>query len=370
MSNQKKYLVIGIMSGTSMDGLDLSLIKTDGVNYLKILDECSYQYSLKYRNKLKKIIHKLPKLKQKQFIYSKNNEEFITKEILKIIKKFLKKINYINKKIDLIGLSGQTIIHNPKKKYSIQLGSGEYICDKLKIPVISNFRDNDIKSGGQGAPIGCSYHEYLLRKIDKKAAIINIGGVSNITLIHNNKLIGFDIGPGNAIIDDLTNYFYKKKFDRDGLYAKKGILLKGTFNKFKNNYYFNKKYPKSLDRNHFKKVLENLKSYNANDAIYTASQMTIYSIMRNVNFFKNINKIILTGGGRNNIFIASELLENLNKKNIKLLNIDQFGLNGDMLEAQMFGYLAVRTLKKLPISFPLTTGVKKQISGGVLYDNY
>ena len=367
MSNKKIFTTIGIMTGTSMDGLDLSLIKTDGLKYFKILEEYSYDYSNTYKIKLKKFVDNFSKSKKRKNISIKKYEVFVTNELIKIIKNFIKKIKY-NKQIDLIGFSGQTIFHDPKNNYSLQLGSGKILSNKIKIPVVTNFRDKDVAMGGQGAPIGCYYHKYLINKINQKAAIVNIGGVTNITILYKRKLIGFDLGPGNALIDDLTNYFYKKKFDNKGSFAEKGSMIENIFKQFKKNIFFRKKYPKSLDRNHFNTTLNKLKKNKANDSIHTASLMTVYSIIQGLKLINNkIDLIILTGGGRKNIFLVNKLKDKL-YNNTKIKNIDDFGFNGDMIESQMFAYLAVRSLKKLNISHPSITGVKKPISGGKLYN--
>ncbi len=368
MINKKIYNVIGVMSGTSMDGLDCSLIKSDGINYCKVVYEHSFKYSTNYQKKLKKLVNIFPSIKNNKKNYLIEYEEFITKEITRIIIKFIDKSKYNYRKIDLIGFSGQTVYHNPKKKISIQLGSGQKLFEKIKIPIISNFRDKDILYGGQGAPIGCFYHKYLIKKINRNSAIINIGGVSNITLFTKNKLVGYDLGPGNALIDDLTYYFYKKKFDNKGFYAQNGNIIPKIMHKFKKNNFFKKKYPKSLDRNHFVKIFNDLKLFKPNDSIHTASLMTAYGILKGLKSIdKKIHLIIFTGGGRKNNFIINEINKSLNIKKIELINIDKFGYNGDMIEAQMFGYLAIRSLKKLPISVPSMTGVKKTVSGGIIY---
>jgi len=231
MSIVKKYKVIGIMSGTSMDGLDCSYIETDGKNYTKIIFEKTYKYSNLYKNKLKKIIN----------IYNYNNkiinilkyEDFITNKFIQIINQFILEYKIKKYKVNFIGVSGQTIYHSVKYKKSIQLGSCKKIQKSLNINIIGNFRDNDIKNGGQGAPIGAYYHKYLLNKIAKNAAIINIGGVSNITYVKNKKLIAFDIGPGNSLIDDLMFNFYKKNFDKNGNNAYKGKKNNKLIQEFK-----------------------------------------------------------------------------------------------------------------------------------------
>ena len=361
------YNVIGIMSGTSMDGVDLSLIKTDGINNTEIIIEKDYKYSKDYKKKLKKLIKKLPKDRKNQILYSKKNEKFITKKFLYYIKKFLKYGKLSSKNIDLIGLSGQTIFHNPEKKYSIQLGSAKEIYHNIKIPIVSNFRDKDLQNGGEGAPIGSFYHQSILRKINERACIINLGGIANITFSNKKKLISFDMGPANTLIDDLSEYFYKISFDKGGYYASKGSLIKKIYNQFDKDIYFKRKFPKSLDRYYFNNFYNELIEYNANDALHTASVLTVLSIIKGLKLLKyKINKIILTGGGRKNLFIKKNLYKYLNSKNIKIVDIENYGLNGDFIEAQMFGYLAVRTLKNLPLSLPSTTGVKIPTNGGVI----
>ena len=187
MSNLKIYNVIGIMSGTSMDGVDFSLISTDGQNYTKILFELNYEYSVIYKNRLKKLIKNLPLNMKQQLIYSKKNEKFITINFIRYIKKFMNEVKFPSIKVDLIGLSGQTILHNPDKGYSIQLGSGKEVNKELKIPVVADFRENDLNNGGQGAPIGSYYHKSIIKNLNKKACILNIGGIANITYLNKNN---------------------------------------------------------------------------------------------------------------------------------------------------------------------------------------
>ena len=368
MINKKRYIVLGIMSGTSMDGLDCSVIETDGHDYNNILLEQTFNYSFKYIKELKKIIKYLPETKNKQLIYSKKKEIIVNNELIKIIKNFLKisENNKIN--INLIGFSGQTIYHNPVEKYSLQLGSGKLIHKKTKIPTVSNFRENDLKNNGQGAPIGSFYHEHILKKIKGYNAIINIGGVSNITYIYKKKLLSYDICQGNALIDDLCYHFFKKNYDLNGCIAKKGEIIKEILNKYKKNDFFLKKYPKSLDRNYFNAYLKILKKQDPYNAVKTASMMTVIGIIENIKLINlNFDSIVLTGGGRNNLFIFNKIKERIKNLNIKVSKIDSYGLDGDMIESQMFGYIAVRSIKKLPLSLPTTTGVLKPTSGGRLF---
>ena len=363
---QKKYKIIGIMSGTSMDGLDFSFIETDGEKNISIICEKSYYYSNQYKYKLKRIINLYNSNKKK--INKSKNQKFVTVTFIRLINKFINEYRINKKNIDFIGLSGQTIYHDPKKKESVQYGSCKDIQKKIKINVIGDFRKNDLKYGGQGAPIGAFYHKYIIEKFEKNAAIINIGGISNITFIKNNKLYAFDIGPGNALIDDLVFYFYKKNFDLEGKIALSGKTNKKLINEILKDDFYNLKYPKSLDRQYFNKYFHNLTKIDKKDSINTASMLTILSIINTIKTTKKkFKKIILTGGGRKNLFIYNYLKSRLIKQKIQLSVIDKYGINGDMVESQMFGYLAARSFKKLPLSTPTTTGVKKSISGGILY---
>ncbi len=366
MSTQKKFKVIGIMSGTSMDGLDCSFIETDGEKYFSIIYEKTYYYSKNYKLKLNKIISLYNSNKRK--LNKSRNQKFVTETFIHLINKFINQYKINKETIDFIGLSGQTIYHNPKKKKSIQYGSCRDIQKKFKINVIGDFRKNDIKNGGQGAPIGAFYHKYIIEKFAKDSAIINIGGISNISYVKNKNLYAFDIGPGNALIDDLMYFFYKKKFDYNGATASKGKANKKLIDEVLNDDFYSLNYPKSLDRQYFNKYFNKLTSINSKDSIHTGSMITILSI---TNCIKSINKkfkkIILTGGGRKNLFVYNSLKRILSREKIQLSIIDKYGLNGDMIESQMFGYLAVRSHKKLPLSIPTTTGVKKPMSGGILY---
>ena len=362
MKKKKIFKVVGIMTGTSMDGIDISYVSTDGIKKIKIYKEKSYQYSLNEHLNIKNI--KINKRNQKKLIVK---DIILSNLIIRYIKKFILKYQINIKEIDYISLSGQTLLHQPDKKLSIQLGNPKFISNYFKINVISNFRANDIKHGGQGAPIGAFYHKFLINKINPKAIIINIGGVSNFSLIHKKIFISSDIGPGNAISDDLMLYFYNKKYDKNGKLASKGYLNKRIFNKFKKDKFFKKKYPKSLDRNNFHYLIKELKKIKSNDALNTSVKLIIFSIINLLNnkISSEVNELIFTGGGRKNKYLISEL-RNLNKK-IKISLIDDYGMNGDLIESQMFAFIGVRSIKRLNLSTPKTTGVKKSISGGNVY---
>jgi len=363
MKKKKIYKVIGVMTGTSMDGIDISFCYTDGLSKIKILHEKNYPYLLSDQSILKKI--KINDIKNKKLI-----EKFdlkITNIIITFLKKFFKKFDIKNKNVDFISLSGQTILHLPNKKYTLQLGNPKLISKYFKSNLVSDFRIKDILNGGQGAPIGSYYHKFLINKINSKSVIINLGGVANFSLISKNKFISSDIGPANAISDDLMFYFFKKKFDKNGKHASLGKKNDKIINIFKRNIFFKKQFPKSLDRNNFYYIFNRLKKLDPYDALNTSTNLTIYSILKliNHNICSNINEIIFTGGGRRNKYLVKSL--RILKKDLKISIIDDYGLNGDLIEAQMFAYIGVRSLKKLILSSPNTTGVKKSVTGGKLY---
>jgi len=369
MSIEKLYNVIGIMSGTSMDGIDCSYINTDGVNFVSIINENSYEYSQNYKNELKKIIKYLNNtklLEKKHYINKFNN--IVTNKFIIIIKRFIKDYNINHSSIDYIGISGQTVLHDPKNKRTIQLGLCKKIQKKLQIKIVGNFRENDIKNGGQGAPIGAFYHQYILNNYSSKSAIINLGGIANICYFNKKELIAFDLGPANALIDDLMYHFYKKKYDKSGNKAVQGKLNKKLIDSYKKDIFFKLNYPKSLDREYFKKYFKQLKKLKNNNAIHTASMMTIICINLGLKTLKKkIDKLIITGGGRKNLFLIKALKKQFKNNGINIVLVDSLNFNGDLLEAQAFAYLAVRSVKKLPLSLPTTTGVKKPTLGGILY---
>jgi len=357
--------VLGVMTGTSMDGIDISLVRTNGTDLVKIICEKSYKFNNNYKKIINNLIINKPKNNNKIKEYFLKKDDFVTDILEKKIITFLKEKKINKKNIDLISISGQTVYHNPSNKISIQLGNGEKIAKKIKIKTISNLRDNDIKNGGQGAPIGSYYHKFLIQKINKKAIIVNLGGIANFSTLVSKSLLSSDIGPANCLIDDLSNYFFKKKFDKDGNYARKGKIDSKLLDKFKKDKFFKKNFPKSLDRNYFRNYFNKLIKLDKYDALMTANYMTFIGfkkLLKNKKF--KIEKILLTGGGRKNKLLT-EILENKLKKKFEL--IDKYRINGDLVESQMFAYIGMRSFKNLVISNKNTTRVKKNLSGGVLY---
>ncbi len=353
--------VIGLMTGTSMDGIDISLVKTNGLNLIRLNENYFYKYSFKTKNKLMNILKKNIKfnLKRKEYL-----DNFVTNEHFLA----LKELDILGS-CDLIGFHGQTIYHNPNRKISIQLGNAKKLSQLLNKQVIFDFRSSDIESGGQGAPLAPIYHKYIIEKsnLTSPTCILNIGGVSNITYWDGKTLIGFDTGPGNALMDDYAYRVFKKNFDKNGKYASKGIPIEKEIKEFLKHDFFKKIPPKSLDRLSFKSNYLNLikKKYSIYDTMATLAEFTVESIVSGLKILpKEVHNIVITGGGYKNLNLLSRLRDKLR---LNFLKENELGLEFDYIESELIAYLSARSIYKLPFTFPSTTGVKKPLSGGILY---
>ena len=358
------YFAIGAMSGTSADGVDISLIRTDGLDYFEPLSSIS----IFYNNDLRKKIVSFSKS-----FHDKNShfniillEELITNKYIEGILKLIKKVKIKLMDIDVISVHGQTIYHDPENSISLQLINSKKISNYFKIKVVSNFRQKDIINGGEGAPLVPIFHAVLKKYLDIKGPImfINIGGISNITYISSSGcLTAFDTGPGMCLLDDYVSRNTTHEFDLNGNFSKKGIINHKILNKNLSDKFFNKKYPKSLDRNYFS--IKSYRDLSLYDACATISMFTTISIFQAItNLDKHCESIYLMGGGSRNLFILENLSDLLNAK---VLSINNLKLSDNYIESQAFAYLGVRCLKKLPISYPKTTGVRKAMIGGEVF---
>ena len=379
---KKIFTSIGLMSGTSMDGVDLSVIKSDGNDQFssiydtyKEFDDGLYKQLISLRDKIS------------NFTDLKTH----SKEINDVEKKFTlfnshlinEVIGDINEDIDLIGFHGQTVFHDPKIQISKQLGDGRLLSSLFKKIVINNFRQNDLNHGGQGAPLTPIFHSLISKIIQKNFKlklpinIINIGGITNITQIKedlNNSInfFAYDIGPGNCLIDDWVRNNKDLKFDKDGNYANIGKVDDLILNQAIDNFEF-KSYETSLDVKDFDTSF--VKGLSFEDGCATLTKFTAYLIadgLRKINKQNNINPhhYIICGGGRKNKSLMQSIENYLGNKNIIIRDIDDYNFDGNFIESQAFAYLAIRSYLKLPISFPCTTRCKKAISGGDILKNF
>ena len=374
---EKIYTSLGLMSGTSMDGVDASIIRSNGEDKYELVFDQYFKYDKEIYNELIYARNKVNSSKDLE-TYSTLLEKIERK--ITLFHAFIckKVINNYPLNIDLIGFHGQTIFHNANKKISKQIGDANLLSALVKKKVVYKFRENDIKNGGQGAPLAPIFHQLLVNqnKISLPACIINIGGIANISIILSkniNDLKSFDIGPGNCLLDEWTRKNSKEKFDRNGELAKSGKTDKIILNQAIENFY-NIKDNKNLSFDIKDFDLNFVRGLSLEDGLSTLTDFTAYiiyqSIINSFDLHKDSNlNIIICGGGRKNL----SLMDSIKKKiplNMTFSPIDDFKVDGDFIESQAFAYLAIRSYLNKTISYPNTTNVKKSCSGGVLIKNY
>lgn len=356
---------IGLMSGTSADGIDAALIQTDGIH----INAYGITHYEPYSDQLKLLIHQAygrpPGPETVQL------ERIITEHHADVVFTLLQKAELRPSDIDLIGFHGQTLFHRPPLRKGEQgetyaIGDGTLLASLTGIPVVDQFRLNDMVYGGQGAPLVPIFHQALGHNLPKPLAVLNVGGVANVTYIgvHEIDLVGFDTGPGNGLIDDWVRKNTDLPWDQDGRIASQGSVHEDLVVKWLSHPYFSRKPPKALDRQTFQSCLEDVKSLSFQDGVATLTAFTVASLEKALSHLPQTPvQWLVTGGGAHNITLL-KMMENRLQAPIGKA-IDQ-GWNGDALEAQAFGYLAVRSLRNLPLTFPQTTGVPYPLCGGRL----
>ena len=380
---KKLYTAIGLMSGTSMDGVDASLIKSDGYNQLiNVLDEY-FEYNKILHKELIELRNLILTIEDLKLHANRINE--LEREITLFHSKIINEISSKYKdEIDFIGFHGQTIFHSPDQKISKQLGDGKLMSQLVKKRVIYDFRQEDLANNGEGAPLSPIFHNLLSRNINEKYSInfpvcfLNIGGISNITKIIKKdekleeNLEAFDSGPGNCMIDEWIRKNSKNNFDKNGLIAKSGKIDQLILNQIIDNFELNS-FDKSLDIKDFD--ISFARGLSLEDGCATITNFTAYLIAKGIEYANGNNtnpiKFLVCGGGRKNDYLINSIKNYLSdKQNISLNSIDDYSLNGDYIESQAFGYLAIRSFLNLPISYPKTTGCIKPTVGGKLAQSF
>lgn len=350
----KIITALGLMSGTSLDGIDVALIKSDGQKVIHHGATKYYPYSPKIKNLLAKLINN----KVTSLLEIKQIELEITKKHIAAVKDFLSKNKIDKQDIDVIGFHGQTILHHPEQKITWQIGNAQMLASETGIDVVADFRTKDLVFGGQGAPLVPIYHLALFNDYKKPLVVLNIGGVANITYIQNNQaenLIAFDVCFGNAPLNDLIKKKTGKDFDKNGILASKGKVNQDFVKAILALSYFKKQPPKSLDRNQFDLVIKKFSKLEMEDILASLVFVISQSVNNSLKFLpEKPSEIIVCGGGRKNLAIMNSIK---NATQIKTTNIDDLKMNGDFIEAEAFGFLAIRNLLNLPISYPKTTGI-------------
>ncbi|MBA3813884.1 MAG: anhydro-N-acetylmuramic acid kinase [Alphaproteobacteria bacterium] len=364
-THKRPLIALGLMSGTSGDGIDAALLETDGLS----IKSFGPTHFIPYPEPVKKAILKAyghvpgPEIAEL--------ERTITELHAHVVAELLRKAGLQPKNIEVMGFHGQTLYHKPPQRHGERgethiIGDGYLLATLTQVPVIDQFRLNDIAHGGQGAPFVPLFHQALAKNLPKPLAIINIGGVANITWIgpRDDELIAFDTGPGNGLIDDWVRENTDLPWDENGKIAALGQVNPKLLDKWLIHAYFNQAAPKSLDRGTFKVFLEDVRPLPFEDGVATLTALTAATLEKALDHLsERPTSYLVAGGGAHNVTLLRMMADRLKAP---ITKVSDQGWDGDALEAQAFAYLAVRSLKQLPLSLPGTTGVPYPLSGGRL----
>lgn len=357
---------IGLMSGTSLDGIDAAVVETDGVDVASPGPAVAVAYHPWARAMLHEALESAPLATPGNPVPQAivKAERLITDAHIDAVKRLLAEKTIAAGQFACIGFHGQTILHRPAERRTWQIGDGQALANAVGIPVVNDFRAADIAAGGQGAPLVPLYHQVLARNMAPPVAVVNVGGVANVTYIGaKGELIAFDTGPGNAALDDWALKHTGEPIDRDGKLAAAGRVDAGVLEFMLGHPVFAKPPPKSLDRFDF--PMAAVEGLSPEDGARTLAAFSAAAIARSQEHLPAVPRIwIICGGGRRNPVLMSELRARLQQR---VITAEDAGWRGDFLEAEAFAYLAVRSLKGLPLSLPSTTGVPNPMPGGRLH---
>jgi len=353
MEENKVYTAIGLMSGTSVDGIDAALIRTDGQDHIERLDFRSFPYPKETREAVRAC-----------FGQKKRSQDVEVAERL-ITQAHIDAVSAFGHYADVIGFHGQTITHDPDDSFTWQIGDAERLASQTGMNVVADMRLKDMEEGGQGAPMLPLYHAAMASDVEKPAAVLNLGGVGNVTWIgpKEGQILAFDTGPANALLDDFVMARLGQSYDEGGKLAAQGRPYEKLLEKWMTHSYFNRPPPKSLDRNDWDvKGIENLPD---EDGAATLLEFTVRSVLKSAEHFPgSVRHWYVSGGGRHNHFMMKRLGQVLGRP---VDPVEELGWNGDAIEAEGFAYLAIRSLLGYPLTVPGTTGVKQPQPGGRLY---
>ncbi|MDO9415320.1 anhydro-N-acetylmuramic acid kinase [Pararhizobium sp.] len=363
---------IGLMSGTSMDGIDLALVRTDGETHVERGPSMGVAYDAAFRDTLKdalEIAKTISERTQRPGLLAAVETELTVRHAV-AVGNFLKQNNLAAGDIDVIGFHGQTVLHRPDRALTVQLGDGALLAHRTGIPVVYDMRANDMVHGGQGAPLIPAYHAALAQSasatLDLPAVFVNIGGISNLTAIGTDGTVtAYDSGPGNTLIDQWVETHAGIPYDQGGMIASEGHVVRSLAERYLDNPFFSAKKRRSLDRNDF--VAPEGRDANLEDGARTLAHVTAAAILKSASHLSEKPKTyVISGGGRLNRIIMDDLRALAAIEGAVVLSAEDAGFNGDAMEAEAWAYLAVRSLRGLPLTFPATTGVTAAVTGGVL----
>ncbi len=363
-------LAIGLMSGTSQDGVDVALIDSDGERIAQLGATACRPYSKAERTLLRRATAAAANLSERSArpgVVAKA-ERLINDAHVEAVESFLVANGLQRGEVAVIGFHGQTLLHRPEQRLTLQIGDGCALAARLGIPAVYDFRAADVAAGGQGAPLAPVFHRALVRRLQHASpiAVLNLGGVANVTYIDGEELIACDSGPGNALLDDFLRLRTGEPLDTDGRAAASGSIDEKMIERLLAHPFFAQAPPKSLDRNAFRGwVGDTLDGIGVENGAATLTALTAAAVARIVPHLpRPPASWIVAGGGARNPILLRMLTERLAPARVE--SAHAVGWSIDSLEAQAFAYLAVRSLRGLPITFPTTTGVPRPLTGGVL----
>lgn len=360
----EKMLAIGLMSGTSLDGVDAALIETDGEDHVRPLAFRGEPYSDAARAQLAEatalaLTYERPRASPEIVAAT----ELIDRTHALAVRKLLTQAELAPERVAVVGFHGQTVAHRPDRGWTWQIGDGAALARAVGIDVVSDFRSADVAAGGQGAPLLPVYHRALAAGLDGPVAILNLGGVANVTLVGAGELLAFDTGPANGLVDSWIEQETGARFDADGALAATGQVHEDVLAAMLDHPFFDQPAPKSLDRNDF--TIQPARGLSAADGAATLTAFTAASVAA---AFEHLpeppRRLLVAGGGRRNATMLRMIADHTG---LTPEPAEALGWNGDAVEAEGFAYMAVRSVRSLPISFPGTTGAPGSMTGGNLH---
>jgi len=351
---------IGVISGTSMDGIDVALIESDGEARLEPGPGATFPYPEAIAERLRAVVVDPGEARKPQA----ELERLVTDAHVAAVEAFLKRFAIARESVALVGLHGQTILHRPEERLTLQLCDGARAAALLKIGVVFDFRSADVAAGGEGAPLAPIYHAAMAAGLARPLMILNWGGVGNVTYLGpSREIVAFDTGPANALIDDFLLERRGRAYDEDGALAASGRVDHAALETMMRDPFFERPAPKSLDRNHFCALAAYTAGLTDADGAATLAAFTVEATAAALRLVPEApSRWLVGGGGRKNPMLMRRLADRLD---VSVEPVEAIGFDGDRIEAQCFAYLALRSRRGLPLSFPTTTGVPKPMTGGV-----
>src|SRR5271166_1055320 len=350
---------IGVISGTSMDGIDVALIRSDGGDRVEAGPAATFPYPEPLARTLRAVVADPAEAEKPQ----SSLEQAVTDAHVAAVEAFFERYGVARASVALIGMHGQTILHRPRARFTRQLCDGARAAAAFGVDVVCDFRSADVAAGGEGAPLAPVYHAAMAARLERPLMVLNWGGVGNVTYLGpDGAIVAFDTGPANALIDDFLLARRGVAFDENGGLAGQGRVDRGLVEEMMRDPSFMRPAPKSLDRNHFAAAAALVEKLVVADGAATLSAFTVEATAAALDRIPEApRRWLVGGGGRRNPLLMRRLGERLG---VSVEPVEAIGFDGDAIEAQCFAYLGLRSLKGAPLSFPTTTGVPRPMAGG------